>query len=75
MGYGSSGKGKPFRCAVGEGLVTCHKEVVTVDCEGANVKTNDFVTPLDWAISHPETAALLRKHGGKSGEELKAEGK
>jgi hypothetical protein len=24
---------------------------------------------------HPETAALLRKHGGKTAEELKAEGK
>jgi len=23
----------------------------------------------------PETASLLRKHGGKTGEELKAEGK
>ena len=76
MGYGSSGKREPFRCAVGEGLVTCHKEVVELlIAEGANVKTNDFVTPLDWAISHPEIAALLRKHGGKSGEELKAEGK
>ena len=34
-------------------------------------------TPLDWAIfrKHPETADLLRKHGGKTGEELKAEGK
>jgi hypothetical protein len=24
---------------------------------------------------HPKTADLLRKHGGKTGEELKAEGK
>ena len=34
-------------------------------------------TPLDWAIGRKrtETAALLRKHGGKTGEELKAEGK
>ncbi len=34
-------------------------------------------TPLDWAIrrKHPETADHLRKHGGKTGEELKAEGK
>ena len=34
-------------------------------------------TMLDLAIrnSHTETAALLRKHGGKTGEELKAEGK
>ena len=35
------------------------------------------LTPLDAANerNHPETAALLRKHGGKTGEELKAEGK
>jgi len=26
-------------------------------------------------LKHPETADLLRKHGGKTGEELKAEGK
>ena len=29
-------------------------------------------TPLDWA--NGETADLLRKHGGKTGEELQAEG-
>jgi len=47
--------------------------------KGANVnaKNNGGETPLDWAIKrkHTETAALLRKHGGKTGEELKAEGK
>ena len=34
------------------------------------------LTPLDWAEEekHKEIAALLRKHGGKTGEELKAEG-
>ena len=34
-------------------------------------------TPLDAAIrgKHPKTADLLRKHGGKTGAELKAEGK
>jgi hypothetical protein len=32
-------------------------------------------TPLDLASSKPEIADLLRKHGGKTGEELKAEGK
>jgi ankyrin repeat protein len=34
-------------------------------------------TPLDTAIrrKHPEITDLLRKHGGKTGEELKAEGK
>ena len=34
-------------------------------------------TPLDNAVDedHPEIADLLRKHGGKTGAELKAEGK
>jgi len=34
-------------------------------------------TPLDRTIKgkRTEVAALLRKHGGKTGEELKAEGK
>ena len=46
-----------------------------------NTRDVDGETPLDVAI-HPEnsnntheTAELLRKHGGKTGEELKAEGK
>jgi ankyrin repeat protein len=41
------------------------------------VKNKDGKTPLDWAIDfkHTEIADLLRKHGGKTGEELKAEGK
>ena len=38
-----------------------------------NAKNNDGVTPLNWALG--EIADLLRKHGGKTGEELKAEGK
>jgi len=41
-------------------------------------KKNEFGgTPLDWAIkrANSEIADLLRKHGGKTGEELKAEGK
>ena len=47
-----------------------------------NAKNYERKTPLDRAIQsilfpkgHPETADLLRKHGGKTGEELKAEGK
>ena len=42
-----------------------------------NAKDNDGDTPLVWDIynKEPETADLLRKHGGKTGEELKAEGK
>ena len=35
------------------------------------------MTPVDFAIRQDKlkTADLLRKHGGKTGEELKAEGK
>jgi len=45
---------------------------------GTDVNTKDKYgnTPVDWAIAfkHTEIADLLRKHGGKTGEELKAEG-
>ena len=41
-----------------------------------NVKADNGKTPLDWAIeiNRTENADLLRKHGGKTSEELKAEG-
>ena len=38
-----------------------------------NVENVDGETPLDQAEG--EIADLLRKHGGKTGEDLKAEGK
>ena len=57
-----------------------HKEIAELlIAKGANMNTkNDFgKTPLDSAIQLKltETADLLRKHGGKTGEELKAAGK
>jgi ankyrin repeat protein len=57
-----------------------HKEIAELlIAKGANMNTkNDFgKTPLDSAIQLKltEIAALLRKHGGETGEELKAEGK
>ena len=57
-----------------------HKEIAELFItEGAdvNAKDQDANTPLDRAIlkRHSETANLLRKHGGKTGEELKAEEK
>ena len=70
----------PLHYAVGEG----HTKVVELlIANGANVnaKNNWKGTPLDIAtnpenpIDTAETADLLRKHGGKTGEELKAEGK
>jgi len=42
-----------------------------------NAKDNEGKTPLYFAelTRHKAIANLLRKHGGKTGEELKAEGK
>ena len=57
------------------------KEVVELlITKGADVNAKENLireTPLDMAIGmdRTEIAALLRKHGGKTGEELKAEGK
>jgi ankyrin repeat protein len=64
----------PLHWATAEG----HKEVVELFiAKGAdvNVKADAGDTPLDWAEDYPEIADLLGKHGGKTGEELKAEGK
>ena len=61
-----------------------HKEITELlISKGADVNAiivssrNQGKTPLDLAIEFEEieTADLLRKHGGKTGEELKAEGK
>ena len=59
-----------------------------VNAKDINPMNNQGKTPLDWAIQfgkylkvntregiYKETAELLRKHGGKTSEELKAEGK
>ena len=61
-----------------------HKEIVQLLIDkGADVNAKDETgkTPLDKGdifagiLRYAETADLLRKHGGKTGEELKAEGK
>ena len=47
---------------------------VNAKMEWAEVDSSEITavqTPLDCAVDHPEIAALLRKHGGKTGEELK----
>ena len=69
-------KGTPLHSAAMGG----RKEVIELlIAKGADVNTKDSRgrTPLDWAISQFQNKAanLIRKHGGKTGEELKAEGK
>jgi len=70
----------PLNYAATRGL----KEIIELlIAKGADVNTKIEVgdykgqTPLDGAIqwNHPETADLLRNHGAKTAEELKAEGK
>jgi len=53
-----------------------YKEIIELLlANGADVNARDWSgeTPLDWADG--ETVDLLRKHGGKTKKELKAEGK
>ena len=63
-------------------LPTGHKEIVELlITKGAYVNAKIEVgklkgqTPLDLAVKYKQTADRLRKHGGKTGKELKAEGK
>ena len=58
--------------AAKEGNIEAVKQAIA---DGADVNAMDVLlgwTPLDYAEG--ETADLLRKHGGKTGEELKAAG-
>ena len=66
----------PLHYAAGNG----YKEIAELLIDkGADVdaKADNGITPLDAAIKFKKTelADLIRKHGGKTAEELKAEGK
>ena len=84
VGCGESQSPEPpdisIHSAAFEGNIEAVKQAIA-DGANVNAKSNRGVTPLDWTttpddpIDTAETADLLRKHGGKTGEELKAEGK
>ena len=53
-------------------------EILIANGANVNAKDKDGDTPLDYYVESKAVAKiddLLRKHGGKTGEELKAEGK
>ena len=62
-----SGGGTPLHYATTKAIA----ELLIANGADVNAKVNDGRTPLDWAKSYPEIADLLRKHGGKTGVELK----
>ena len=69
-------KNQRGRTPLHEAAAFGHKEVIELlIANGADVNAKNMYgeTPLN--LSSGETADLLRKHGGKTGEELKAEGK
>ena len=51
-------------------------EILIANGADVNAKNFQSKSPLDFAVKYKRTelADLLRKHGGKTGEELKAEG-
>ena len=74
VGCGPSAPDISIHQAAVDGNIEAVKQAIAAGAD-VNAKNKRGDTPLNWAISrkHPETAALLRKHGGKTGEELKAE--
>ena len=61
----------PLHLAAWKGHFETAELLIGADAD-VNAKMEDGDTPLDLAKGHPEIADLLRKHGGKTGEELKA---
>ena len=75
-GVGVNAKSEMGRTTLHSAAREGHKEVIELlIAKGAdvNVKDDDGTTPLDMA-DDKETAPLLRKHAGKTADELKAEG-
>ena len=64
----------PLHLSAWKGHFETAELLITADAD-VNAKMEDGDTPLDLAKGKKEIADLLRKHGGKTCEELKAEGK
>ena len=64
----------PLHLAAWKGHFETAELLIAADAD-VNAKMEDGDTPLDLAKGHSEIADLLRKHGGKTAQELKAEGK
>ena len=64
----------PLHLAAWKGHFETAELLIAADAD-VNAKMEDGDTPLDLAKGKKEIADLLRKHGGKTSEELKAEGK
>ena len=72
--------GTPLHIASSRGQKEIAQLLIASDAEvNAMILSGSYkgITPLDFAtkFNETETADLIRKHGGKTGEELKAEGK
>ena len=78
---GKTSAGLSIHVAATQGNIKAVKQHLAAGAD-VNAKNKHGETPLD-IVTHPlnpnknkaETAGLLRKHGGKTSEELKAEGK
>ena len=76
VGCGPSPPDISIHDAASKGNIEAVKQHIAAGAD-VNAKNQADATPLDWAIQFKQTktADLLRKHGGKTAEELKAEGK
>ena len=72
--YGFSTGETPLHTHAGEGRKEVVKILINAGAD-VNAKYGNGRTPLDKAKRHPAIADLLRKHGGKTRKELKAEDK
>ena len=78
VGCGEAQPPEPPDISIVDAAIDGNIEVVKqAIADGADVNAKEIGgdTPLDDVLLDKETADLLRKHGGKTGYEIKAEGK